>query len=571
MEERHLCQLRAVIKAIKLAKGRLYTRWQVGFRFAVASGKAQGSMSYTPRTMCPGFHQLPGEGNNSTFIDRNFPSAADTGSSSSFGLQSYNASLLRSSVSGRETLNYPGSYYLDNLRSVNRSACKRKMEDAIISSTFRPILEQRGRDVSWLTEEASTSRGELAIPPLSSDLASTGRIPLLDDLSYSRHNTLLSQLSRARPLQHLHAGRNRHDGGQSNRSQDTYQTPSLGRDATMCHGWMSGEALANEYTMPPARSPHDVDPIHGGNLSSDVVPWCGTAGESSMYHSSVHRKFTSDISRVAQARNFWNAVPDTMQNTFDRSRRGSPGFPYKDSTSQRSYRALDYAGHILSLHPPALPLISHNGFNGQGAPLPSRHAATGSMILGSQAAPGCVYSLFGSLNRSELMLPFRGSTENVGASPLRYYYGMPFWELEALPARRGSGQRLPNHESLDLAVAYDGFNIRDHHIGLQPDVDNMSYEELLALEERIGNVNTGLSEENICNCLKRSKHSSCPMTISVSQDSEIKCSICQEEYMEGEELGQLKCSHSYHTDCIKQWLVLKNQCPICKAAALSLT
>ncbi|GKE52932.1 hypothetical protein Tco_1488088, partial [Tanacetum coccineum] len=33
--------------------------------------------------------------------------------------------------------------------------------------------------------------------------------------------------------------------------------------------------------------------------------------------------------------------------------------------------------------------------------------------------------------------------------------------------------------------------------------DNMSYEELLALEERIGNVNTGLTEENISMCMKQ--------------------------------------------------------------------
>nr|GEV32916.1 hypothetical protein [Tanacetum cinerariifolium] len=33
--------------------------------------------------------------------------------------------------------------------------------------------------------------------------------------------------------------------------------------------------------------------------------------------------------------------------------------------------------------------------------------------------------------------------------------------------------------------------------------DNMSYEELLALKERIGNVNTGLTEENISKCMKQ--------------------------------------------------------------------
>ncbi|KAL7219095.1 hypothetical protein ACSBR2_012219 [Camellia fascicularis] len=37
------------------------------------------------------------------------------------------------------------------------------------------------------------------------------------------------------------------------------------------------------------------------------------------------------------------------------------------------------------------------------------------------------------------------------------------------------------------------------------DVDDMSYEELLALGERIGNVNTGLSEDMISKCLRETK------------------------------------------------------------------
>jgi hypothetical protein len=43
----------------------------------------------------------------------------------------------------------------------------------------------------------------------------------------------------------------------------------------------------------------------------------------------------------------------------------------------------------------------------------------------------------------------------------------------------------------------------------------------------------------------------------------------QEEYVEGDELGKIDCGHGYHVSCIQQWLVQKNQCPICKATALS--
>jgi E3 ubiquitin-protein ligase Arkadia len=39
--------------------------------------------------------------------------------------------------------------------------------------------------------------------------------------------------------------------------------------------------------------------------------------------------------------------------------------------------------------------------------------------------------------------------------------------------------------------------------------------------------------------------------------------------VEGDELGKIDCGHGYNVSCIQQWLVQKNQCPICKATALS--
>ncbi|XXG52038.1 hypothetical protein AAC387_Pa03g0459 [Persea americana] len=108
-------------------------------------------------------------------------------------------------------------------------------------------------------------------------------------------------------------------------------------------------------------------------------------------------------------------------------------------------------------------------------------------------------------------------------------------------------------------------NLHDRHNDLRLDVDNMSYEELLALEDRIGNVNTGLGEEVVN---KNLKHSKCVLSTEkgVPKDS---CSICQEEYLEEDEAGTLDCGHYFHVACIKQWLGCKNICPICKSTALS--
>ncbi|KAI8528656.1 hypothetical protein RHMOL_Rhmol12G0164400 [Rhododendron molle] len=106
----------------------------------------------------------------------------------------------------------------------------------------------------------------------------------------------------------------------------------------------------------------------------------------------------------------------------------------------------------------------------------------------------------------------------------------------------------------------DGFDrFRDWRI----DVDSMSYEELLELSERIGNVNTGLKEDEIVHCLRKAKHMD-NLFSPLPKEMEQKCSICQEDYQANEETGKLECGHFYHIQCIKQWLVRKNMCPICK-------
>ncbi|KAH7573972.1 hypothetical protein JRO89_XS03G0233600 [Xanthoceras sorbifolium] len=99
----------------------------------------------------------------------------------------------------------------------------------------------------------------------------------------------------------------------------------------------------------------------------------------------------------------------------------------------------------------------------------------------------------------------------------------------------------------------------------------LSLQELLALEERMGSVSTALTEESLSKCIKTSIYESAPIkdatpSCSGSHD-DVKCSICQEEYAVGDELGRLHCQHRYHVVCVQQWLRLKNWCPICKAAA----
>lgn len=131
--------------------------------------------------------------------------------------------------------------------------------------------------------------------------------------------------------------------------------------------------------------------------------------------------------------------------------------------------------------------------------------------------------------------------------------------------RRGGGLRLEDVMILDQSVFSGMADIHDRHRDMRLDVDNMSYEELLALEERIGNVSTGLSEETVLKLLKQKKYS-------VEGGSQLEaepCCVCQEEYDDGDDIGTLDCGHDYHTDCIKQWLMHKNLCPICKTTGLA--
>lgn len=117
---------------------------------------------------------------------------------------------------------------------------------------------------------------------------------------------------------------------------------------------------------------------------------------------------------------------------------------------------------------------------------------------------------------------------------------------------------------VDRASLYGPRNLLDRHRDMRLDIDNMSYEELLALGERIGSVSTGVHEDLVSRCLTQTLYCSTEHT-----QEERRCAICLEEYENMDDVGTLKiCGHDYHAGCITKWLSMKNACPICKAAAL---
>ncbi|CAE7225821.1 RNF44, partial [Symbiodinium microadriaticum] len=42
------------------------------------------------------------------------------------------------------------------------------------------------------------------------------------------------------------------------------------------------------------------------------------------------------------------------------------------------------------------------------------------------------------------------------------------------------------------------------------------------------------------------------------------CSICLEEWNGRKEIRKTACGHFYHTDCLKGWLNVNRNCPLCR-------
>jgi len=93
---------------------------------------------------------------------------------------------------------------------------------------------------------------------------------------------------------------------------------------------------------------------------------------------------------------------------------------------------------------------------------------------------------------------------------------------------------------------------------LCPNPDAMTYEQLLQLEDEVGNVSKGLNSQQFENLpitkYKKEKYS-----------ENFQCIICMEEFNEKEKVKLLPCGHIFHPNCIKEWLMKQKSCPFCKS------
>lgn len=92
------------------------------------------------------------------------------------------------------------------------------------------------------------------------------------------------------------------------------------------------------------------------------------------------------------------------------------------------------------------------------------------------------------------------------------------------------------------------------------DPDELSYEELLALGEVAGSESRGLSADTLASLPSTNYKSK------VTEDGEREsCVICRLDFEEGEPVTLLSCKHSYHSECINNWLKINKVCPVCSA------
>eukprot|EP00669_Euglena_mutabilis_P007926 TRINITY_DN3099_c0_g1_i1.p1 TRINITY_DN3099_c0_g1~~TRINITY_DN3099_c0_g1_i1.p1 ORF type:complete len:361 (+),score=108.54 TRINITY_DN3099_c0_g1_i1:39-1085(+) len=95
------------------------------------------------------------------------------------------------------------------------------------------------------------------------------------------------------------------------------------------------------------------------------------------------------------------------------------------------------------------------------------------------------------------------------------------------------------------------------------DVDAMSYEQLLALQSRIGVVARGVDAADLARHTVewRLRPEEIPGFLVSGFD---QCRICHDDYEAEETLRRLRCTHAFHGPCIDRWLSEHRACPLCK-------
>lgn len=133
---------------------------------------------------------------------------------------------------------------------------------------------------------------------------------------------------------------------------------------------------------------------------------------------------------------------------------------------------------------------------------------------------------------------------------------------------QSSGSGFPADYDLEMALALS-LSLEDSAVGdgegsqsaAAASSVNLSYEALSELE----NVSSVLPQQQIEQLPVITV--TCSGGVAAVGMDEL-CSICQCEYVEGDKLLQLPCSHHFHKSCASEWLSAYSKlCPMCKGEA----
>jgi hypothetical protein len=47
-------------------------------------------------------------------------------------------------------------------------------------------------------------------------------------------------------------------------------------------------------------------------------------------------------------------------------------------------------------------------------------------------------------------------------------------------------------------------------------------------------------------------------------ENQRECSICLEEFCQGDKRTSLPCKHEFHTSCVNTWFSTETSCPVCR-------
>ena len=141
---------------------------------------------------------------------------------------------------------------------------------------------------------------------------------------------------------------------------------------------------------------------------------------------------------------------------------------------------------------------------------------------------------------------------------------------------RGRGGMPPAFAQINPLLQHLQQLLSQREMGLERDIDAMSYEELLELQDRIGYVSKGLRPQEIASSTQR-----CDVTSLAKSDADESCVICQSGLGgdNGDDddddvrnvpvcLQVKRCGHKFHQECLEQWLRANKSCPLCKSDVL---